>query len=233
MSEYKPPFEKNENRFRISTLIDNDRYFLYTINARQKKIDTQTSQSQSLIDQPYPNEPSSATTTAQTGTTNPTATISENAFSRALLSTDDLNSIVDIWSPKTTEIHNYSLKEYNLTDAAGLSFVSQSGDLGLSIEIYHFSNDSEMASKVSNALEEIYLRDMGYAETYMACPIAVSEPSWIFEKSNSRYVLGKVIRYNFISIAVSSNGFIDNQDAVQMLCSVVEKQAKAIKAAGY
>lgn len=252
MSDDKPASGKKENKFRISNLIDDNRFFRYSlvilagigivilavifrgITKPQIMDSAQTPQFAPTNDQMTTKEPPAATVTGEPGTITPIPTPSDNAFSQALLSTEDLNAIIDIWSPENTEIKNYSQKEYNLTDAAGRSYVSKSGDYRLSIEIYHFSIDSEMAFKVSNALKGLYLQKMGYMDTNMACRVAVNETSWIVnEETNSRFVLGKAIRHNFIGIVISSDGYIDKEDAIGFICNIVEKQVEAIRDAGF
>jgi len=164
----------------------------------------------------------------------PTYGLPESAYSNALLSADDLNTIRDMWSTITSRINTVSQDEYNLADTAGVNFVSNSGDFELSIEMYRFVNDTQMALKVAQALKDIYLRELGYQNTYLACPVAVNETSWILSMdSNKQFLLGKAIPFNFISIRISSEAYIDAGEAAGLLCKIVEKQVDALQTSGF
>ncbi len=162
----------------------------------------------------------------------PTLTVTvapQNALSRALLTSDDLNAMLDIWSNETTEIQNDPLFESNLVEAAGRVFITRSRDIELTLEVYRFSGEQNMAFRVSNTVKQIYLQERGYADTDLVCPSSWSGYSWILaDQASHRLLLGSAVGEYFLSAQLSSEARIDQDNAAKLICSVTEKQLEVL-----
>lgn len=241
-----------KTKFRISNLVEEDRVFRISTIAlsliviavigfilrsflfpRQDN-KAQVPQSPSETIMPPTREPLPSATTIEPTPERLTPTPYSSAISQALLSGKELNYIVDIWSPETSEINIHPLSEYHLSEAAGRSYRSRSGEINITLEAYYFSDDPRMAFNVAAALEELYRHDLGYTDTYMACAPSTVDDSWILEdKNTSRIYLVKTVPSNIIGIGMTNEGLFDKKNLIKIMCSIAEKQIEALKEAGY
>jgi hypothetical protein len=242
----------SKQRFKLSDLVDRERYFYFTVAGLFGIIvflviilladSGGTDPLVGGLTTPAASETAQAgsgslgITTPAAGL-NPPASLPEpaqSAFAQVLLSSEDMNAVLDIWSSESTDILVQPRVEYNLDMAAGRTFVTRSKDFQLSLEVYHFSGDRAMALKVSNALKQIYLEELDFINTELACTPKTPESSWIIEnQKDKRVFLGRIAGSNFVGVQLFSEAAFDKDNAAHLMCSVAERQLEALRVAGY
>ncbi len=237
-------------KFKISDLVDRDRYFRFTVAGLIAVavilvaiLLTSRGSALSPAVEPTLFAPTD-TSPAGAGDIEPSPVVSspeppqsakpaQTAFSQALLTSGDMNAILDIWSAESTDLLVQPKIEYNLSEAAGRTFVTRSKDFSLSVEAYHFTGEEGTALKVSEALKKIYLEELGYTLTELTCTPR-SPDSWIIEDQlNKRILLGRVAGSNILTLQLTSEAAFDKSNAASLICSVAERQLESLRIAGY
>lgn len=252
VNQNNPSGKKEKHNFRLSDLVDRDRYFHVSViglvgvivilvailltsrgsarspAAESRSItpavllpaDASEIEPSPVIEDPLPTQDS--VEPAQTG------------LSQVLLSSGDMNAILDIWSSNSSDILVRPQVEFNLIEAAGRTFVTRSKDFSLSLESYHFSGDPAITLKVIAELKRIYLEELGYSNTELSCVPKSPEYSWIIEVDKDRRILlARAAGSNIIVVQLTSEAPFDKDNAAFLLCSVAEKQLESLRIAGY